>query len=139
MAAVVKFNIDMMQEMVTSFNSDPKSQGTPGTLKKRRKSLDFLQGKGKNSGCDDSDFDDPPILSITIAGDNETIPARRRASQEDRRKEFAYEAAIAVQSQLDSRDLSCCHVPPSSMEPNEALDLFKKAKVSYIVTPFSPF
>ena len=96
----------------------------------RKKSLKFLKGKQKGVGCPGSNPNEPPILTLEFNRDDDFDAPVGRKGIDESTKEFVSAAEAAVKSQLDSRDETCCRLPPDSMSPTEALNVFKKSKVS---------
>jgi hypothetical protein len=111
-----------------------------GGFSKQRKTMDRFKKSRKirSGGCSNSEYDDPPILNITIDDQDymDNPVHRKRGSDPDASKEFAIAAKDAVKIQIESREQSCCQLSPYHMAPTsitEALEIFRSAEVHEIM------
>jgi hypothetical protein len=111
-----------------------KQSKSGGGSRKQRKTMDRSKKSRKRSGgCSDSEYDDPPVLNITIDNQDYVHVPVRRKNGPDASKEFAIAAKDAVKTQIESREQSYCQLSPSLMAPTDALEIFRSAEVHEIM------
>jgi hypothetical protein len=115
----------------TTASTESKSGGGS---RKQRKTMDrFKKSRKRSGGCSNSEYDDPPILNITIDDqDYVDVPVRRK-NEPDASKEFAIAAKDAVKTQIESGEQSCSQLSPLHMAPTDELEVFRSAEVHEIM------